>query len=226
MARKGPILDTRVQEGTDTVPYAPDVDLLIGPGFSSEERGVIDHKLAAHKEDVARKKRLYARYTVEVVFGTGYSTQKPSGGMIVYWENGALDGDGQGSVYLCPGECGRPLPAGGIGGEEVFCPNCNRVWPTAKTDGGRYVKQGVQGWADAILIVVQRLGLNADIRLIYSKEDIREAAHAEQEHSREGELMGDVRRGRVVRVYWLHDIVKDTTSGADLRSRILAFLKA
>jgi len=226
MAKKEAYKDDRV-EVADRKPYAGDVELLIGKGFSPDERQLIDHKLEAYQEERERSARIKARYLIDVVFGMGYSTQRPSGGMIMYLENGALDGDGQGSVYLCPnGDCGRPFPAGAVGGEKVYCPSCDRMWERREIDGGRFVKLGVQGWADALLRVMQQLTLNADIRLVYCMEDIRRSTLLEQESSKQGELIGDARRDRVARVYWLHDIVKDTTHGADLRSRILAFLKA
>ena len=93
-------------------------------------------------------------------------------------------------------------------------------------DGGRFFRLNVQDWATALVKIMRKLGMSTDIRLIYPQDDLRSAALREQERSKDGSVMGGVRRGRAVRIYLLQDIVKDTSNGADLQGRVLAFLKA
>jgi len=197
-------------------------ELVLGNGLNDAEKELILDRVK--QESALGSPEVRAEYLLDVVFARGYSLLRPSGGIISYFKNGAKDAGGQTAVYLCPGEgCRKPMPDGAMDG---YCPSCDKVWDTDEVDSGRYYKLGVQGWATAILKVVRCLGMNADIRLIYPDDDIRSAALVEQESSKAGELMGDVRRGRAVRIYRLSDIVKDTSNGADLYGRVLAFLKA
>jgi len=74
---------------------------------------------------------------------------------------------------------------------------------------------------------MSRLGLNCDVRIKYNYDDIRDASRKEQEKNMHSELLDKVRsrERRVVKVYPLAHIIKDTSAGADLYGRILAFLR-
>jgi len=207
-------------------PYSPGVALIVGAGFSPEEQALIDHKLEEYKRKQTEAKK-EARYCVEVLFSKHYSAHKPSAGMIICLENGALRGAGQGSVHFCPHPpCGKPIPPSLIGEEKVLCPHCMHVHKGSDVGGETLARLSLQGWANAIVNKIMKLDMSADVRVVYSFEDVRSAAVREQDKYRAGEHLGSVRRGRAVRTYLLHDIVVDTTHCADLVSRIKAFLEA
>jgi len=83
-------------------------------------------------------------------------------------------------------------------------------------------------WADVLLSWFLRLGLDADIRIKYARDDIRSVAMREQEKQMRGELLTAARSDerRSTSIYPLNRIIKDTAAGAGLHGRILAFLKA
>jgi hypothetical protein len=208
------------------VAYSPEVALIVGSGFTPEEQSLIDKKLQEYKLKQAGAEK-EARYCVEVLFSKHYSAHKVSAGMIICMENGALRGAGQGSVHFCPRkECGKPIPQNMVGADNVLCPSCMHIHRGSELEGEILARLSLQRWSQAIVNKIMKLDMSADVRVVYSFEDVRSATAREQDKYRAGEHLGSVRRGRAVRTYLLHDIVVDTTHCADLVSRIKAFLEA
>jgi len=81
---------------------------------------------------------------------------------------------------------------------------------------------------DVLLKWFLKLEMNADIRVKYHKDDIRNAARSEQEKQHMGDILNRARsfERRPCYIYPLRNIIKDTSAGADLRGRIHAFLTA
>jgi hypothetical protein len=81
-------------------------------------------------------------------------------------------------------------------------------------------------WADVLHRYYVQLGGNADLVLNTMPQRLRVAAEKEQSRQMGGELLGRVRGKRTKLVYTLANLIKDTSAGAGLHDRILAFLRA
>ena len=176
-----------------------------------------------------------ALYRLEVFFHSVRSTWKPTFGIVSFWAAGArLSGEGDAKLYLCPGErlgksnCEAIIPEAGMSDGKIFCPTCNMVWTQEQVIGEIMYRLTMQNWAHVLLRHYRTLGSNADITLKFSPDELRKATTSEQEKFKGGELMDSVRIKRIRQgaVYPLRNIIKDTTAGADMYSRVLAFLTA
>lgn len=174
-----------------------------------------------------------ARYKIEVMFGKQYSLIKPCPAGISFWESGAkLHGGGDSALHICPGKhlglnnCSAFIPDAAHGGNFLVCPRCNQKWRGDQVIGQHMAVLPIGKWADLLLSYYHQLEGNCDLVMKYTPSSIIEANEKETERSRGGEVLGDVRRKRQTRVYPLANIIKDTSAGADLRGRILAFLRA
>jgi hypothetical protein len=208
-------------------------ELLATPAVSKEEMAVVQEKIEALDKLLGDKK--LAKYKLEVMFGEGRSMHKPFGGTVTWWESGSkLHGGGDNKLYVCPGKeranngCEALLPDTTTGLNLILCPKCQSLWKAEEVWGEVFYRLPIQTWADVLLSWFLKLGLNADIRIKYARDDIRGAAFKEQEKKMQGELLTKARSfdRRSTSIYSLANIIKDTSAGAGLHSRILAFLKA
>jgi hypothetical protein len=174
-----------------------------------------------------------ARYKIDLLLASGFSLQKPSAGIISLWESGrALHGDGDTKLYVCPGrhlgvnECEAIIPGLAQGHDSAVCAKCGRLWKSSELIGEVGYRLLPPKWADVFLRWLQRLDMEADLRIIYPPDDIRTLAAREQERQRGGELMEPARARRATRAYPLKNLIKDTSAGAGIHDRILAFVCA
>jgi hypothetical protein len=174
-----------------------------------------------------------ARYKIDLLLASDFSLQKPSAGIISLWESGrALHGDGDTKLYVCPGrhlginECEAIIPGLAQGHDSSVCANCGRLWKASELIGEIGYRLPPPKWADVFLRWMHRLNMEADLRIIYPPDDIRSLAAREQERQRGGELMEPARARRATRVYPLKNLIKDTSAGAGIHDRILAFVCA
>lgn len=179
------------------------------------------------------KQREGARYKIDLLLASGWSTQRPSAGMISLWESGrALHGEGDTKLYVCPGkhlgrnECDAIIPGLGLGYDSAVCPKCGVLWKSGELIGEYAYRLDMNRWAEVLYRWFRKLGMEADIRIIYPPDDIRSLSAIEQERQRGGDLLEPARARRATRVYPLRNIIKDTTAGADLQGRFLAFVRA
>jgi hypothetical protein len=102
------------------------------------------------------------------------------------------------------------------------------MWRPEHLVGEVFYRLPLEKWADVLLGWYLRLELKADIRIKYGRMSIRDAQQAEAERGLRGELLEKARsfEKRSVYIYSLKNIIRDTSAGADLRGRILAFLRA
>jgi hypothetical protein len=207
--------------------------ITIGENITPEEQRVIEERMRELDIILAEKKR--ATYKLEVMFNDERSFHKPFGGTVTWWESGTkLHGGGDAKIYLCPGKerkgngCEAFLLDKATGLNFIVCGACGSLWRGDQVFGEVYYKLPMEKWADVLLSWFRRLGLDADIRIKYARDDIRSAAMGEQERMRGGELLQNARSDerRSSSIYPLERIIKDTSAGADLHSRILAFLRA
>lgn len=206
----------------------------VGDGISEEEERIIEARMK-ELDLILKSEKRRATYKIEVVFNRERSFHRPFGGIVTWWESGnKLHGGGDTKLYLCPGKerkkngCEAPLNESAHSGRFVICATCGSLWEPHELHGEVYYKLPMEKWADVLLSWFVKFGLDADIRLKYAVGDIRSAAMKEQEKQHGGEILFKVRdaQKRAGGIYTLDRIIKDTSAGADLRSRLLAFLKA
>lgn len=202
--------------------------------LTEEEGRLVVEKMKALDSLLEAEKAL-AKYKLEVLFDEERSFHRPFGGLVTWWESGnKLHGGGDSKMYLCPGQdrrkngCESLIPDSATGANFVVCPSCGQLWRGEEIFGEVYYRLPVDKWADVLLKWFLELDMNADIRLKYAREDIRKLSSLEQEKQYGGELLGRLRSSvqRSTATYPLNRIILDVSAGADLRGRILAFLKA
>jgi len=200
-------------------------NIIAGPGLTDEE--------ALRLVDMKKKFKdppPVGKYKVEVLLGKGMRMDgTPFPGVMTLWESGnQLHGGGDSLLYICPGkDCNGVIPEALNDCTLVACPKCNGVWKCTELTGQIFFRLPVKKWAEVIVTWMARLELNCDVRIKYNYDDIRQAASKEQERDLGSEVLDKVRskERRVVKVYPLEHIIKDTSAGADLYGRILAFLR-
>ena len=182
------------------------------------------------------KDKPVAAYKLEIQFGVDHHVAGPNTtyGSITIWENGShFNGGGDALLYTCPGkfqkvnDCEAIIPDSVNGRRVVVCPACMMAWRSSHLIGQTFYRLPIQKWAEVVHRWYIRLNLDADIRVKYHYDDIRVAAEAEQQKELRGEVLEKARSAarRKPRVYPLENIVRDLNAGADLQTRILAFLK-
>lgn len=208
-------------------------ELLASPAVTPEELAVVQEKIQALDKLLGEQK--LAKYKLEVMFGEERSMHKPFPGVVTWWESGnKLHGGGDSKMYICAGkeragtDCEGFIPDTCNGLNFIVCPHCKSLWRGEEIYGEVFYRLSMQRWADVLLSWFLKLGLNSDIRIKYARDDIRRAVLHEQEKKMQGELLEKARsfERRSVSIYSLANIIKDTSAGAGLHQRILAFLKA
>lgn len=201
------------------------------PFMTVAEKERIEQKKAAL--DKLLEEHNLARYKIEILFGKGFSTVKPAHGGVSFWESGSkLHGGGDTIMHLCPGkdlkvnECESFIPDASHGYGFLVCPGCHRAWEGEQVAGQILARLTVQDWAKLVLKYFLKLEMKADIYVKYHPDDIRSAAAIEQAKQHMGDVLMGARKSRKPRIYPLKNIIKDTSAGASLESRFLAFLRA
>jgi hypothetical protein len=197
----------------------------------------VEERLHQIWKDMQAGVEMRARYKLEVAFTEKRSVHQPFGGFIVAFSNGGFaHGGGDEAVYFCSGSkegpdgrpraCNAPLDLRWIGKTSAVCPVCRSVVKPRELTGQIYAKLSVQHWATLMTRIFKILDCNADLRIGVLRGDLRAATEKEQERERRGDDFAKIRSQRTWVVYPLTNIIKDTAAGADLYSRIRAFLSA
>lgn len=213
----------------------PAGDLFAAPDLlSPEEAEALEERKQALDKLLAAED--LAKYKLEVMFSHRHTARAPTPGTVTWWESGTkLHGGGDAKMYLCdnsdpsvaPG-CKRFIPDVSLGLSRIVCPHCRRLWKPEHLVGEIFYRLPLEKWADVLLDWYTRLEMRTDIRIKYGRMSIRDAQTVEAERKLRGELLDKARSfdQRSVYIYSLKNIIKDTSAGADLRGRILAFLRA
>jgi hypothetical protein len=219
---------------TQEIKYGEDNSIDAVPTLTDEEKNILEEKkktLDKLFSDGGRK----AKYKLEVLFGKKYSLNTPSHGAVTFWESGRkFHGGGDTKLYICPGkklnrsECDAFIPESAQGYGHLVCPKCGQVWKGDEVIGELMFRLTSQGWCTVLLKYFLKMELDADIKIKYPPEDIRSMAIAEQEKQRGGELLDTARGKRMhgAKIYPMMNIIKDTSSGSSLESRIMAFIRS
>jgi len=194
--------------------------------LSDDEQQAIKERMAAF--DRLIQQNVNARFKVEVHFGKGRSTWKPFPGALALFLSGErLHGGGDGKIYLCPrSDCGSVIYPHERVGDKVRCRGCGKMWPQQDIIGELLYVLDPPKWATVIHRMFVKLEHNADIYLKYHTTDIRYQTAMEMARNRGGEEVNKSRLRRGLHIYPLKNIIKDTSAGAQLYDRILAFITA
>jgi len=207
--------------------------------LDSREMEAVNKRIEILKKLLHRDLR--AKFKIEVHFDKHRTTVvKPFCGAISVWLSGTMfNGGGDQKLYECPNpECGALIYPYQISQQNVvengfeefksisYCSKCGRVWDSEKTIGERLLKLTHQNWVEAIIRVMLKLDMDADIYLKFHTEDIRYRTMMEMARDRGGEEIARVRKSRALHIYPLKNIIQDTKNGASLESRIKAFISA
>jgi hypothetical protein len=200
--------------------------------LSPEEAEAVVRRAEALKRLVSGDE-IRAKYKLELIFGEARSTWKPTPGILSFWEAGArFHGGGDQKIYLCPGRrlgrsgCEAPIPELGVSLGTLVCPACGTTWAGEDVIGELCFNLPMRKWAAVLNEHVRKFDYDADLYLKHAPSDIRSIAlaQAKKQTFRGSERLDLVRSRRARHVYPLRNIVKDTSAGADLLSRIYAFL--
>lgn len=215
-----------LQKGGHSVSYEPEVTDV--PQLTDEDRDAIQKRMAAMDKLLSEQKK--AKYKLELFFGDERSMSKPVPGILSFWESGSkLHGGGDAKIYLCPGkmlkrnECEGTIPFAFNAYGHLVCPKCHSTWKGEEVIGEVLGRHSMKQWAELLYKYFIKLEHNCDIYLKHAPTDIRSMAAREQERQRGGELLAKARK-RALHIYPLRNIIKDTSSGADVLGRFFAFL--
>lgn len=201
--------------------------------ISDEEERAIAQRLKAL--DDAFKKDVFAKYKIQLMFGSNRSRNNPIKGLITWWRsNLAFHGGGDISIYMCPGkklgesDCDKFMLVEAHDGEIIHCHSCGTTWRSDVCIDAQYACLSLDKWADLLVFYFKEFESNADIVLKYAPDDIRSMTRKDIEGKKYGELLDSarVKRERARAVYPLRNIMKDVSTGASLRARIYSFLTA
>lgn len=174
-----------------------------------------------------------AKYKIEVMFRHTRRTTGLIDGSLGIWESGTkLNGDGDAKAYFCPsverkrGTCTALIPDTSAGFGYLTCANCGVSWKESEVYGEIFFKLPYEKWAEVLVLHYARCGHNADIYLKYPKHDVRKIAAMEQAKQLHGREYERLRTEKVLYIYPLRRIIKDTSAGATLYDRFKALLTA
>ena len=174
-----------------------------------------------------------AKYKIEVMFRHSRKAVGPVDGSLSIWESGTkLNGEGDAKVYFCPskemkrGDCNGLLPDVSNGMGHLVCPKCGVVWKEDQVYGEIFFRLPYERWADVLVRYYALTGNNADVYVKFPKHDVRAIAKQEQAKQLMGERYAKLRSEKVLYIYPLKNIIKDTSNGADLYGRFKALLTA
>jgi hypothetical protein len=212
------------------MPASLTVDPGLVPRILSEEE---KHNIAEGRKmaDQVRDAEGKAKFKIEMLCTAKWSVINPVPGVISFWESGSqLHGGGDAIVHFCPGKklgksnCEHYIPDPSHGYGILVCPGCHSVWDGKEVWGQHIGRHTAQHWADVIFDFYRKLDMNCDIVIKYHKEDIRAASVGLLAPDKLEKVRSSPKRLR--RVYTLSSILKDTSAGAGLYDRILAFVRA
>ena len=215
----------------EEIKYGEDNPIEAAPQVTEEDKFAIQQKMEALDKLLASQEK--AKYKIEVFFGSARSMTHPTAGAMSFWENGTmLHGGGDAKIYFCPGKdlgknaCDKPIPFALNAYGFLVCPHCQQTWKGEQVIGEILAKLSMRGWSELIYKYFRRLEGNCDIYVKHAKDDIRTAAHSEQNKQQHGEVLHKSRQKRALYIYPLRNLLKDTAHGADVLTRFYALLTA
>jgi len=167
-----------------------------------------------------------ARFKIEVTFDKDRTVQGPNLLGIQVWESGKrLHGGGDELCFFCKDAkedlgCWGIIPPDAVKGGVAYCPHCEKAVNSVRLTTMKVGRVTTQNLATELEKMWRQLGCNADIYLKYHKTDIR---YVSMERAMGP---GAARKLKGMHIYTLSNILKDTSAGAEVHSRFVAFLSS
>ena len=216
---------------TQEVKWGADNDVALAPTLTEEEELSLRARMSAL--DKLLSDQGLAKYKIELSFEYKRSRDLPTFGMMSFWESGSkFHGGGDTKMYFCAGrklkknDCEAFIPDASTGYGHLVCPRCKIVWQGEQVDGEVGARLSMQGWATLIQRYFLRLDCCADIYLKFPRQSLRAAASVEQNKQMMGDKLTRARADIQKCIYPLRHIISETSAGADLHGRFVAFLRA
>lgn len=190
---------------------------------------VLKRKRAAIKAVYEEDHKYDAKYKIEIQLGIKRTGRDAFPGAIIIFRSSSMLGGGVDEImYPCPdSKC-----MGYLGPEHIdtiakigVCPKCNIRFNQSELKEGRFFRLPAEKWAEVLTKEFHRCDGSADFVMKTRRKDIRSAALLEQT-GRGGESLYGSRSTRIVVVYSLKALIRDTVGSSNVYSRILAFLRA
>jgi hypothetical protein len=136
----------------------------------------------------------------------------------------SVDGDNDEPVFACP-KCKKlVLPEHTMSGY-FSCVHCGEAGDTEFLSEGSMANLSLEKWADLILTYWHKVGGDADLYLKRYKRRMRDVSKDPNfDKALKGIMLAKSQKELVI--YPLKNLMKDNLSGADMRKRVLAFLRA
>lgn len=165
-----------------------------------------------------------AKFKIEIMFQKERTSLGPNLCGIQLWESGKkFHGGGDELMYWCMDTeskqgCKNAIPADCIKGPFAYCPSCNQGIAMHRATNMRVMRVPTKVLVDELVRLFHMLGSNADIYVKYDKMDVHYLAMEKAKGTK------SAARLRGLHIYPLKNILKDTSSGADLAGRFFTFL--
>lgn len=191
------------------------------------------------------EEHLAAMYKIEIHFGKKRTMSGPNVCAVSAYESGRhLNGDGDEMMYICSERdrglmvggqvtkdkdasiqkgndgCGAFISGKNLKGGLAMCGSCSRVIKAEALTNSVFFSLSNKQLASKITDWFRKLDSNCDIYVKFHPTDIRYLA-MQKAHG-----LDKARMLRGLSIYPLANIIKDTTAGASLESRINAFLSS
>lgn len=220
--------------------WGEDNSIEAAPELSEEEKHLIQERMLAVDKIFAEQGQ--GKYKIELMFGVrrdGASRHQPIPGLVQFLESGGKShGGGDAKLYICPGrtfkqldtrdlrssDCQEPLFFSRGGHGLIYCQKCKQLWKAEEVVGEIAYNLPMRKWAEVVYTHFRSLGMNADVVVKFTYDDIRAATLMEQTKELRGDKLNPVRANRPKGIYKFSAILKDVNAGADLLKRFHAFL--
>lgn len=178
------------------------------------------------QQQIADTESAKAKFKIEIKFrGDRKMLDTNAVGWQVYESGKHIHGGGDELVYWClsrkgDGGCGAPIVGNNIIQGVALCPGCKRQLNASMLTANFVIRMSLKKLAEETAKLWRKLGGSADIYCKYSREDIRyKITEQKVGAERARELQG-------LFIYPLANLIKDTSAGSSLESRLEVFFKA
>lgn len=183
--------------------------------------------------DIEALDDIASRYRIEVHLHSERSREKPFPGIIHTMVNAShFGGGGLMGIYACGDEkCGGYIHPDhyhpGHHPPTAICPKCGAIWHPSQVYSHRKYVLSNQNWAYAISRTVLRLGLDADVMIVFFSEPLIKPTLDARENPKLGLDPVDKSRAAIRKVlYPLGRILRDLQDGVEMEKRMSAFIMA
>lgn len=204
-----------------------DLSKILDPAVRRAYQASRVKRLDAATEEQIDSAQIRARFKIELKFREERSLlDDVSVGWQVYESGKHLHGGGDELVYWCLSSdgleqgCGAPIIGSNIIQGVALCMGCNRQINAAMLTSNFVIRMTLRKLAQETAKLWRKLDGSADIYCKFSPEDIRYKIMVKKIGS------DKARKLQGLFIYPLTNLIKDTSAGSSLESRLEAFFKA